>query len=618
MECSKPGLDTLANTTVGILKNNPSYFGAPSAPLWTCVLLLSLLVSTPSMAEGTAEGIFGMHYWPQGYGCAALKQENWVTLKPVVAGDLDHLVSLGVRAVRLMFWPIDCGYTLNPKDDAHPHPGGTVAFSSDYLRNLQEMIALLGSRGFDIFIGFDNSYLKYPSSECPGQQHWQCAYGNDSTGFNAFILQSSLWMNGLVQTVEQSPYAPKVKYYDFIDEATNHVDRMWPYIAYMYDHTAVPKGKRGISLLNIPDDANDLKNQVIDTTAAPNQRPFDYVSFNTINDVNMMPVDGSNTPICPGENSVATIQCKLSANYRAVQDALASNDSSIAAPQISLGSFGFQSPYCNPTATLDPDKPFCNYCNPTTTPDPDKPFCAPSNEMHKANDSDEQAQSTYVLNMIQAAKKVPFYAYVHWMFVDFPHSQPGQTYGLLYEDTNSPKAVLATIAQEMSPGLNLDMGDISCTQPANWWASLASLSCQGIYWDTATGAAYGRVTVPSTVKGPVWMATSGGVVAGKRRLFVNFFFRSNLSSVRPEIHEYDAQGALLDIKAGPAYSPPAGTWSWMNYLQSVKGWSFCLEPTADHIVFAVAANKADDSTTGYLDVDAVSISANASNPFPCP
>jgi hypothetical protein len=559
--------------------NTSLRFGALSTCLRTCLVLLGLLASSPAVA-----GTFGMHYWPQGHGCETLDGTNWPRLKPIVEKDLDHLASLGVGAIRLMFWPgSGCGYSIN----ALPGTGGSVSVSTTYQNNLRELIALMGSRGFDIFLATDNSYLKYETNAagCSGLYHWQCAYGPG--GFGAFLADSSNWMAALVQASEQSPYAHKVRFYDFIDEASGSLQNgiVWTYIAYLYDHIGVPVGKRGISLLHIPGDAAALKAQVIDTGSP--QRHFDFVTFNTIDGVNV-----DNGP-CPTD-----IGCTLQVRYDELLAQLGESASSPTRPQVVLGSFGIQTPY-----------------NAST-----------NNDVHRSQSAEEQAQKDDILATIRAARNLPqFFSYVHWMFTDLTPSQAqtNQTFGLIYAnpvappsdtpytpDMHSPKAALGAVAEEMAAGsVNFDMGDASCTQPLGWWATPSvplSLSCGHTYWDTATGEAYGRITVQTPATGSVWMATSAGIVEGKSRLFVNFFFRSNLSSVRPDIHEHDVHGNRLRITQGPAYSP--GVWGWNNYLHRVGSWSLSLLPNTHHVVFAVAADL-NGSFPAYLDVDAVSVSA---------
>ncbi|WNG48419.1 hypothetical protein F0U60_33075 [Archangium minus] len=550
------------------------------------LMLLLLLSGSSSMA-----GTFGMHYWPQEYSCNALTETHWPRLKPIVEKDLDHLASLGVGAIRLMFWPgAECGYSLNPTAGT----GGTVSVSEAYKNNLRDLIALMGSRGFDIYIGLDNTYLKEcprtPGVEgCTGPYYWDSAY---SGNFEAFAEDSRNWVSALADAAELSPFAHKVRFYDFIDEASGSLRGgiVWQYIAYLYDHSTVPAGKRGVSLLHIPVDAAALKAQVIDTRVP--QRHFDFVTFNTIGGANVN--NGLSNP-CPED-----IGTSLQARFDELLAALGKSASSLTRPQILLGSFGLPTPYDATT----------------------------NNQVHKSTQGHEDAQKECVIWTIQAAKNQPqFFAYVHWMFTDFtPHRIANhQTYGLIYAnptppaagtpvtpDMHSPKAVLGAIAQEMALGnVNFDMGNASCTTPANWWSTpdvTHTFSCGHTYWDTATGDAYGRITVLAPTEGTVWMATRGGSVAGKTRLYVNFFFRSTLSSVRPEIHEYNSAGQLLLITRGPAYTPTG--WSWNNYLHRAESWSLNLQPGTDHVIFAVAADiHTSHSVPAYLDVDTVSLSA---------
>jgi hypothetical protein len=232
-----------------------------------------LLAWTSVTTQPAPASRLGLNYWPQGYGPDALTDANWRTLRPIVAADLDQIASLGGGVVRLMFWPELSGFHLGGK-------GGGGQFTPELdeeARNLVDLLSLAYARGIQAIIVFGNSYFDGGNGQ-PGHRWWQDAYAS----FTPFLADTKRWVDTIVNAVEGSPYRGDVIYYDYENEYFTDHPNMGLYLTYLYDGSAVPMGKRGVSLLNVAHDLDDLRHQ-LDSAVGPElgRRRLDFVDFHS-------------------------------------------------------------------------------------------------------------------------------------------------------------------------------------------------------------------------------------------------------------------------------------------------------------------------------------------------
>jgi hypothetical protein len=229
-----------------------------------CLLALCLGLSKPARATSVA----GMNYWPAGYSCTVLQNANWSAQKSVVAADLDQMASFRVGVIRIMFWPEASGFLISSSG-----PSYTSAFY-EQKANLPEFIGMCQSRGIKVIISFGNSYQSGGDGTSSTNRWWMNAYGNTVAGYTNFLNDTKLWLNGFVDAVLASPYGANVLYFDYQNEY-NHANpyEAW-YVTFLYDWSNVPAGKRGVSVLQMNSDADDLQYQL-------GTRHIDFVEFHS-------------------------------------------------------------------------------------------------------------------------------------------------------------------------------------------------------------------------------------------------------------------------------------------------------------------------------------------------
>ncbi len=238
-----------------------------------------------SVVVGSEPSAFGFDYWPHGESSAALTSAHWSpALEATIAADLDRMVSLGTRLVRLIVWPEANGFRLAQG------AGGT--FTAEYgqsLANLPALLALFAARKLQVILVFGDDWLVYDAS---GTQltWWQWAYG--PSGFPAFLSDCVRYFSGFVQAAEGSGYASTVLYYDLQNEVHDSELDVWPYVRGLYDQLPIPPGKRGISLLDASTDTAILTQQL-------ECRRLDYV------DLHVYPQSGENVPLGASYAAVA-------------------------------------------------------------------------------------------------------------------------------------------------------------------------------------------------------------------------------------------------------------------------------------------------------------------------
>jgi hypothetical protein len=229
----------------------------------------------------------GFNYWPAnngwpggGWGSAALDDANWSALLPTVAADLDHMVSLGAGALRLMFWPNANGFELPASI------GAPAVFSSGYAQqtnNLVELLSMCQARNLQIVIAFGNNYLDSgPAVPMGGMTRWwMLSYGNTQAGFTRFLNDCKTWIDGYVQAAESSPYRDTIIYYDYQNENFDGHPFMDWYLTFMHDWSTIPRGKHGCSVLHVPSDIDGLLRQLAESGPEQGRRRLDYVDFHS-------------------------------------------------------------------------------------------------------------------------------------------------------------------------------------------------------------------------------------------------------------------------------------------------------------------------------------------------
>ncbi len=213
----------------------------------------------------------GFNYWPGDLKCQSLNNANWTTIRSRVESDLDHMASLNVGIIRLMFWPQLSGFKL------YPWGGGFISEFYEQKTNLIDFLSLCQARKIKVNITFGNNFYTAGNGN-PDHRWWMDAYSD----FNTFLNDTVFWINGFVNSVESSPYSETVIMYDYENEWHSEAINSGWYIREIYDRTKVPKGKRGCSILRIPTGANDLHNELsINIDPDIGKRNLDYVDFHS-------------------------------------------------------------------------------------------------------------------------------------------------------------------------------------------------------------------------------------------------------------------------------------------------------------------------------------------------
>jgi hypothetical protein len=250
----------------------------PPPRLRTLRLLLVAFLFVAAWSGEASAGTFGFNYWPYGYSCKALNSANWAVLRPQVAADFDHMASLGGGVVRLMFWPQESGFRMKENF-------GGGEFTSEFYEqtaNVPDIVRLASERNLKVIIVFGNNYFDLGNGTS-GHRWWMGSY----TNFANFLGDTRTWVNGFVNAVESSPWRSAVLFYDYENEYYLDNPNMGWYLTYLYDWSAIPAGKRGVSVLRVPADVDDLKYQ-LQVGGGPMQgnRSLDYVDFHSYPAVN--------------------------------------------------------------------------------------------------------------------------------------------------------------------------------------------------------------------------------------------------------------------------------------------------------------------------------------------
>lgn len=222
-------------------------------------------------------GLAGFNYLPepdkryQEYLDAAV----WPQVREQVARDFDVIAATGATLARIVLWP--------EKSDYFSGPAPCTATSSQrwcaQSRNLVDLARLAKERGIRLVPVFANSYLtgtwwaKWPG-DADSRKKWA-----------EFGVRSAEWMNVYINAVESSDARDAVLYYDLQNETSGvrgeRPNLQSAYVAMVYDRTAAPRGKRGVSVLHAAKDGADLADALVG-------KPVDFVDVHAYESLDLI------------------------------------------------------------------------------------------------------------------------------------------------------------------------------------------------------------------------------------------------------------------------------------------------------------------------------------------
>ncbi|WP_156213344.1 hypothetical protein [Lentzea aerocolonigenes] len=181
-----------------------------------------------------------------------LEDTTWPQVRDQVSKDFDVMASAGGTIARIVLWPEK---STNAAAQA---------------RNLADLGTIAKQRGIRLVIAFANSWLTNPN--------WQ----SDRTKWAEFAITSADWMNTYIAALEPTD---SVLYYDLQNE-TSGVRGRQPniqsaYVAMVYDRTAAPRGKRGISVMHASTDGADLAEALVG-------KPMDFVDVHAYSNLDLL------------------------------------------------------------------------------------------------------------------------------------------------------------------------------------------------------------------------------------------------------------------------------------------------------------------------------------------
>ncbi len=219
--------------------------------------LLFTLYLSPFIFAGTN---VGFNYWPKGYSANILTNANWTTPnKTVVKRDLDQMASLGSKCIRLLLHSGETGFS-----------GPTFSSTFNETKsNLPELVGFCKERDMKVVIAFGNN-LYTSGNGNSGHRWWMDGW----VDFSSFLSSVQTWMNGFIDSVENSSHANAVLYYDYENEwYDRQINSRW-YLDYCYTWTNVPSGKKGLSVMRVPEDSDAAYDYALGSS-----KLLDYVAF---------------------------------------------------------------------------------------------------------------------------------------------------------------------------------------------------------------------------------------------------------------------------------------------------------------------------------------------------
>ncbi|MFS8097803.1 hypothetical protein LFM09_11745 [Lentzea alba] len=181
-----------------------------------------------------------------------LDDATWPQVRDQVARDFDVIASTGGTLARVVLWPEKSTPTQS--------------------RNLVDLAGIAKQRGVRLVVAFGNSWLTNPN--------WQ----SDRKKWAEFTGTSADWMNGYITALETA-VPDSVLYYDLQNETSgvrgNQPNLQSAYVAMVYDRTAAPRGKRGISVMHASTDGADLAEALLG-------KPMDFVDVHGYGNLDLL------------------------------------------------------------------------------------------------------------------------------------------------------------------------------------------------------------------------------------------------------------------------------------------------------------------------------------------
>jgi hypothetical protein len=220
--------------------------------------------------------------------------------------------------------------------------------------------------------------------------------------------------------------------------------------------------------------------------------------------------------------------------------------------------------------------------------------------------TDEANQNCTVKDVAGRAKDKGIPYHLHWLFLD-NEINPQNYFGLGYQPHQMKDAMGGLITVEnLIPNADLESLTGVPAVPTGW--GFGSNPSGNTTFAPVAGVAQtntycGRVT-RALPTGSVFLNAPGFAVSGSstKKLYINFFFRSNMTGIYPVIHEYDQNWYPIGTLTGTSYTP--GTWTWFNYREIVGSQSFALASGTKNIIISIVGTSV--SNNSMLDVDTIS------------
>jgi hypothetical protein len=502
---------------------------------------------------------FGIAYWPALETNASTLGRRWPLLSQTVARDLDLLASMGIGVVRLNIWPLGNPFTNDPGVwTITPGPGGDVVDREVLARqayHLVRLIKLCRDRGLKVTITFSNNYLRRGPRSADRQYLWEWAYPPEDGGWQSFVDDAISWIDGYVKRIESSPepgVRSTVVAYDLQNEVAPPV---FPYLRHVYDHSAIPRGKRGVSLLSVRDHASRLKE-------AMGNRHLDYVEYHSY----------------PGG-----INPDIPAGYREM--ARVFPDSTVI-----LGEFGQATPGSCAEPSLDER--------------------SQAQTVSSAIIQARAARIPYFVHWMFWNNTPPFHDQILGLLYDThcPKDAFGSALSLTSRLSNPD---MEDVADGRPVGWQAGARGRAD-------AFRFTLRGQGSAEDVgATNRKYARVIV-QTPPGRAWLRSRAIPVKGGDGLWVNAFVRSTMKDVRVGVTQVRRDRTVVRTQ-GPAFTPTGFGWNnWLHRVGPWKVCLDPRAVQAMVTVSGVANSTRGDPMAAryYLDVDSVS-AATRPRPASC-
>jgi hypothetical protein len=520
-----------------------------------------LLDYTSVTTQPPPASTFGLSYWPPLENAASTLGKRWPVLAPTVAKDLDLIASLGAGVVRVVLWPIGNNFTGDPGAwKISGGPGGDEIRQDVLTRqasNLVKLIKLCRNRGLKVTIAFGNTYLGRAPPSSGRHYEWEWAYPPVDGGWKGFLDDALAWVNGYVTRIE-SDVDPSVRStviaYDFQNEVR---PQTFPYLTYLYDHSAIPRGKRAVSVLSVKDNTSALKD-------ALGARHLDYLEFHSY--------PGGFDPQVQGP-------------YETLVEAFP--DSTVL-----LGEFG----QATPGSCSDPS-------------------LAEGSQAQTITSKIAQAQSAgipYFVHWMLWNYSPPYVDQIFGLGYD-AHCPKDALGGLLPLTSLLSNPDMESEVRGRPQHWRANGGGPGTT-------ITVTLSARGSMDDPgATNRRYARLSAPGPL-GPTWLRSRPVSVKGGDGLWVNAYVRSNMKDVGLGVTQIRTDGTVVK-NPGPTFTPTEWGWNnWLRQAgpwrvcldrQAAKA-IVTVRGTAD------THDQADPPAPPYyLDVDTVS-AATRPRPASCP